>query len=138
MVDFERAIEVGLGFKVDLTPVQTRRGFDRLLVLGIRLSADQREGKAALETLLEHHRNGRTGLAELDALDVEQIVAESVLQAPIPAPAASRQAISRNSQGKIKLISRTSERHSYTFPYGKLPSIRIGASPWDHDDFAPA
>jgi hypothetical protein len=63
MVDFERAVTDGLGFKLDLTPSQARRGFDRVYVLGIRLSADEQQGKKALETLLSHHRNGRSGLS---------------------------------------------------------------------------
>jgi hypothetical protein len=63
MADFERAVADGLGFKVDLTPEQTRRGFDRLAVLGVRLCEDGRQGRAALETLLDHHHHGRSGLS---------------------------------------------------------------------------
>ena len=62
MSDFERAIEVGLAFKVDLTPIQASRGFERLTVLGVRISADERQGAAELERLLTHHANGRAGL----------------------------------------------------------------------------
>ena len=63
MADFERAVDDGLGFKVDLTPAQARTGFDRLLVLGVRLSADEQQGAAALETLLAHHQYGRSGFS---------------------------------------------------------------------------
>ena len=65
MMDFERAIEVGMGFKIDLNNAQATRGFDRLLVLGLRLSADQQESKTLLETLIQHHHNGRSGFSLL-------------------------------------------------------------------------
>ena len=42
MVDFERAVAAGMGFAIDLTPAQASAGFDRLLVLGLRLGADRR------------------------------------------------------------------------------------------------
>jgi hypothetical protein len=63
MTDFDRAIEVGMGFKVDLSSTQATRGFDRLLVLGLRLSADAQESKTLLETLLQHHHNSRSGFS---------------------------------------------------------------------------
>jgi hypothetical protein len=65
MVDFDRAVEVGMGFRVDLEPPQARSGFDRLVVLGVRLSAKEDEGRAQLETLLQHHQYGRSGLTLL-------------------------------------------------------------------------
>jgi uncharacterized protein YdcH (DUF465 family) len=65
MVDFQRAVDVGMGFKVNLTPTQARRGFDRLLVLGVRLSADEQGGKQLVETLFEHHHFSRTGISLL-------------------------------------------------------------------------
>jgi hypothetical protein len=63
MTDFDRAIEVGMGFKVDLSNAQATRGFDRLLVLGLQLSADAQESKTLLETLLQHHHNSRSGFS---------------------------------------------------------------------------
>jgi hypothetical protein len=63
MTDFDRAIEVGMGFKVDLSSAQATRGFDRMLVLGLRLSADAQESKTLLETLLQHHHNSRSGFS---------------------------------------------------------------------------
>ena len=38
-------------------------GFERLVVLGVRLGADAAATKAELETLLAHHLHGRTGFA---------------------------------------------------------------------------
>jgi hypothetical protein len=65
MVDFDRAIEVGMGFKVDLNNDLATRGFDRLLMLGLRVSADLQESKTLLETLIQHHHNGRSGFSIL-------------------------------------------------------------------------
>jgi hypothetical protein len=63
LVDFDRAVEAGMGLRIDLTPQQARNGFDRLLVLGLQMSASDSDGKAALEDLLQHHHYGRSGLA---------------------------------------------------------------------------
>jgi hypothetical protein len=62
LVDFDRAVADGLGFRVDLTETQVLRGFDRLYVLGVRLSASEEGGQAQLEELLAHHQHGRSGL----------------------------------------------------------------------------
>jgi hypothetical protein len=65
MVDFERAVAAGMGIAIDLTPAQAARGFDRLIVLGLQLSARHVDGQSALEELLRHHAVGRSGLAML-------------------------------------------------------------------------
>jgi len=65
MTDFDEAVRVGMGFRINLTAGQAQRGFDRLYVLGIRLSADEEQGKAQLEQLLLHHQQGGTGMALL-------------------------------------------------------------------------
>ncbi|MEU1268500.1 hypothetical protein [Streptomyces sp. NPDC005799] len=63
MSDFERAVSVGMGIVVGLTPAQARKGFDRVLVVGLRLNADEHVAKTELEELLRHHSYRRTGLA---------------------------------------------------------------------------
>jgi hypothetical protein len=63
MVEFDRAVEIGMGFKIDLNEIQANHGFDRVLVLGLRMSADEDDGKTELETLFQHHRFGRRGLS---------------------------------------------------------------------------
>jgi hypothetical protein len=63
LVDFDRAVNVGMGLRIPLTPQQARTGFDRLLVIGLELSANQADATAALEELLQHHHYGRSGLA---------------------------------------------------------------------------
>lgn len=63
LTDFERALEVGMGFRIRLTPEQASRGFDRVFVVGVRLASDAKAGKTELTTLLEHHAYSRTGLS---------------------------------------------------------------------------
>jgi hypothetical protein len=65
LTDFNEAVDKGMGFKIDLTAVQAQRGFDRLLVLGIRMSADKSKGQQLLEDLFEHHHHSRKGLSIL-------------------------------------------------------------------------
>jgi hypothetical protein len=63
LVDFERAVQAGVGLAIDLDATSAREGFDRLLVLGVQLAHDDAEGKGALEELLHNHRVGRSGLS---------------------------------------------------------------------------
>ena len=56
---------MGLGFRVDLTPQQHAQGFRRLMVLGVKLSANAAAGRAALEQLLRDHQFGDAGLSLL-------------------------------------------------------------------------
>jgi hypothetical protein len=63
LVDFERAVEAGVGLEIDLDDASAREGFDRLLVLGVQLAHDDEEGKGALEALLHNHHVGRSGLS---------------------------------------------------------------------------
>jgi hypothetical protein len=63
MVDFQAAVAAGMGLAIDLTADQAAAGFDRLLILGLQLSANAIDGQAALEELLRHHTLGRSGLS---------------------------------------------------------------------------
>jgi len=63
MVDFDRAVASGLGFKLDLTDEQARLGFDRIVALGVRLGADAQTGKTELETLWRHQQYSRGGFS---------------------------------------------------------------------------
>ncbi len=63
LFDFEAAVDLGMGFKVDLSPDVYQAGFDRLFVLGIKLSADAQEGKRLIEDLFAHHHYGNTGFS---------------------------------------------------------------------------
>ena len=63
IADFDKAVAIGMGFKVALDPLRFSQGFDRLMVLGVRLADDEKAGQAALENLFDHHHHGRTGLS---------------------------------------------------------------------------
>ena len=63
MTDFDRAVEVGMGFRINLNPTQATNGFDRVLVVGLRLSADQQRAKSELETLFRNHSFSQSGFA---------------------------------------------------------------------------
>ena len=65
MSDFDRAVEVGMGMRIPLSETQAGGGFDRVLVIGLRLNADEQAAKAELEALLRHHACSRTGLGVL-------------------------------------------------------------------------
>jgi hypothetical protein len=61
--NFERAVAVGMGFRIRLSETQARRGFSRVLVIGLRINADEATAQEEIETLLRHHSVGRAGLA---------------------------------------------------------------------------
>jgi hypothetical protein len=63
MVDFQAAVNAGMGLKIALTAQQAQNGFDRLFVLGLQLSASAADGQLALTELLQHHASGRSGLS---------------------------------------------------------------------------
>jgi hypothetical protein len=56
IVDFDEAVAKGMGFRVNLDQ-STRSGVDRLLCLGVRLSADETQGggQQLVNELFEHH-----------------------------------------------------------------------------------
>jgi len=62
-VDFEEAVRVGMGVKIDLNADEAANGFDRLLVLGVRTSSEATEGQGLLEKLLTHHHYSNRGLS---------------------------------------------------------------------------
>ncbi len=63
LFDFDEAVKVGMGFKINLNSDLYDEGFDRLFVLGVKLSADEMEAKTALEELFEHHHFGSSGFS---------------------------------------------------------------------------
>ncbi len=54
--DFDKAVEVGMGVRIPLPDPWHRTGFDRVVVLGLRLSSDDSESKQLVENLLNDHR----------------------------------------------------------------------------------
>lgn len=65
LFDFEEAIAVGMGFKIDLTPEEAARGFDKIIVLGVKISATEERNLELLEGLFSHHQNNLSGLSIL-------------------------------------------------------------------------
>jgi hypothetical protein len=65
LFDFEEVIKIGMGFKVDLSQTDYEKGFSRLFVLGVKLSANEEEGKSLLELLLKNHQFGDSGFSIL-------------------------------------------------------------------------
>jgi hypothetical protein len=63
-VDFDRAVRDGMGMRVDLDG-PALFGFRRVLVVGLRSSADPETAGRELEELLRHHAQSRGGLAVL-------------------------------------------------------------------------
>lgn len=61
MVDFDRAVAAGMALTIPLTAEQYATGFTRLLVLGLQLSTEVKDGPAALQELLAHHQWSRCG-----------------------------------------------------------------------------
>jgi hypothetical protein len=66
MVDFDRALEQGMAFRVPLTN-QIRDGVDRLVVIGLRTLSTPQDARTELETLITHHLHGSTGLRVVPA-----------------------------------------------------------------------
>ncbi|MGK2902131.1 MAG: hypothetical protein ACSLE7_04520, partial [Mycobacterium sp.] len=62
MFDFPAAEQAGMGIRIALTPAEVERGFDRIVVIGVRLSCDAADGKTAFEELLTGHHFSRAGL----------------------------------------------------------------------------
>jgi len=62
ITDFDRAVQLGMGFRINLDEVQTQSGFDRVLVVGLRVNAKAETAKEDLETLFRNHSLSRTGL----------------------------------------------------------------------------
>ncbi len=64
--DFEAAVSVGMGIRIPLSEVEMENGFDRMLVLGLRLMADALTNKEQLEALIDghHYKSGFALLAQ--------------------------------------------------------------------------
>jgi len=61
--DFDRAEKDGMGFRIPLTAQQAENGFDRVLVVGLRVNAKPEAAQEELETLFRRHSYSRTGLS---------------------------------------------------------------------------
>lgn len=61
-IDFDRAVEVGMGLKMTLSSVDVQSGFDELIVIGVKGSLPPQQSAAELVQLFDEHHFGR-GLA---------------------------------------------------------------------------
>lgn len=66
LLDFNHAINKGMGLKVPLTQTQFDDGFERITVLGVKNITDQNSGKELLEDLLDsqHYTDGLSVLKQ--------------------------------------------------------------------------
>jgi hypothetical protein len=64
LVDFDRAVQVGMGVRIPLTD-QIRGGLDRLVVLGLREGATPTQSAAALTDLITRHLRSPDGFSLL-------------------------------------------------------------------------
>ncbi|MCI0628706.1 MAG: hypothetical protein L0387_44835 [Acidobacteria bacterium] len=65
IANFDKAIQVGMGMRVPLVEPFASQGFDRLLVLGIRVSSTAADHKALLEELIDNHHYSPDGMSFL-------------------------------------------------------------------------
>ncbi len=59
--DFTRAVDCGMAFRVTVSADDVEHGFDRLLVLGLKLSADAPEAQSMVEALIDDHHYSNAG-----------------------------------------------------------------------------
>ena len=65
IANFDKAIQVGMAMRLPLAQPFITQGFDRLLVLGIRVSSTAADHKQLLEQLIENHRYSPEGMSFL-------------------------------------------------------------------------
>lgn len=63
MSDFPKAVALGMGFKIPITPQQAVNGFSKVLVMGLSLSTGANDSKTALETLIDNHHYSPKGFS---------------------------------------------------------------------------
>ena len=65
IANFDKAIQVGMAMRMPLSEPFATRGFDRLLVLGIRVSSTPSDHKELLEELIDNHHYSPDGMSFL-------------------------------------------------------------------------
>jgi hypothetical protein len=63
MSDFDKAVEQGMGFRIALTEEEAVNGFERILALGVFLSADASDSAKILEELIDNHQFSSKGFS---------------------------------------------------------------------------
>ena len=65
IANFDKAIQVGMAMRMPLSEPFASGGFDRLLVLGIRVSSTPADHKELLEELIDNHHYSPDGMSFL-------------------------------------------------------------------------
>jgi PKD repeat protein len=55
LVDFDEAVKAGMALRISITPQQQARGFDRIIVYGVRQPGEDGTGDQVIARLLDHH-----------------------------------------------------------------------------------
>lgn len=63
LTDFQDAVDRGLGFRIPLSAADAISGFSQLLVLGVKLSADQDDARQLVEDLIDNHHYSAKGFS---------------------------------------------------------------------------
>ncbi|WPB83880.1 hypothetical protein [Sediminicoccus rosea] len=63
LADFDTAVKLGMGFRVDLSAEEAREGFDRLYVIGVCATPDPAEGAARLARFVTHRLHSNADFA---------------------------------------------------------------------------
>lgn len=61
--DFQKAVEIGMGFKIPLEAPFDTRGFEKIVVLGLYLSSDEDQSKKEIEELIDNHHYSPKGFS---------------------------------------------------------------------------
>jgi hypothetical protein len=65
MFDFEEAVAVGMAVKIPITIDWVQRGFEKLVVLGVRFTSDAKQNQSLLEELFQNHTYSPDGFGIL-------------------------------------------------------------------------
>ncbi len=63
MSDFDKAIQLGMGFRVSLNVEESRNGFAKIVALGVFLSVNAKDGAGLVEELIDNHQFGPKGFS---------------------------------------------------------------------------
>lgn len=63
IADFPRAVECGMGFRMPISQEEAERGFDQLLVIGLKLSTGETESQKLVEELINNHHYSAKGFS---------------------------------------------------------------------------
>ncbi len=61
MIDFDKAVQVGMGVKIPLSAQEAIAGFDKLFVVGLRFSTNETTSAHTLEKLIDDHFYSKQG-----------------------------------------------------------------------------